>query len=242
MAGRRQCTHRPTITPNKAWAANFYRHIKRRVGHSRKCAYCNRNLVHSGKQVAYTLSRTEGGISSPKRVPRPLLRQDSSCSNRQYYGRVIHKQERRHEVGPTLCPTVENLHLLFQETSDSKSLTHSRPAECSSRQTIQARPDHPDRVVSPSRGLLDNMQQVAPAQNRPICHEVQQQVTTVCVTSIWIPWPQQWIHSVCHGRIWTHMPSHQQPSWAKWWRSCITDHARVILIAPGGPACLGFGI
>ena len=23
-----------------------------------------------------------------------------------------------------------------------------------------------------------------------------------------------------------HMPSHQQPSWAKWWRSCRTPHAK----------------
>ena len=63
-----------------------------------------------------------------------------------------------------------------------KSLTHSRLAECGSRQAIQTRPDHPNRVVSPSRGLPSNMQQVAPASNRPICHEVQQQVASVCVT------------------------------------------------------------
>ena len=45
-----------------------------------------------------------------------------------------------------------------------------------------------------------------------------------------------WIHSVCHGWIWTHMPSHQQPSWAKWWRSCRTSPCkRIILIAPGWP-------
>ena len=69
---------------------------------------------------------------------------------------------------------------MHQETSDSQSLTHSRPAECGSRQAIQARPDHPNRVVSPSRGFPNNMQQVAPASNRPICHEVQQQVASVC--------------------------------------------------------------
>ena len=44
------------------------------------------------------------------------------------------------------------------------SLTHSRLAECGSGQAIQARPDHPNRVVSPSRGLPLNLQQVAPAQ------------------------------------------------------------------------------
>ena len=35
----------------------------------------------------------------------------------------------------------------------------------------------------------------------------------------------QWMHSVCLGKIWTHMPSHQQPSWAKWWRSYKTTSA-----------------
>ena len=57
-----------------------------------------------------------------------------------------------------------------------------RPAECGSGQAIQARPDHPNRVVSPSRGFPNNLQQVAPASNRSICHDVQQQVTSVCVT------------------------------------------------------------
>ena len=44
----------------------------------------------------------------------------------------------------------------------TQSPTHSRPAERGSRQAIQARPDHPNRVVSPSRGLPLNMQQVVP--------------------------------------------------------------------------------
>ena len=54
---------------------------------------------------------------------------------------------------------------------DSTSLTHSRLDECGSRQAIRARPDHPDRMVSSSRGLPKNM-------HRPICHEVQQQVAS----------------------------------------------------------------
>ena len=31
------------------------------------------------------------------------LKQDSTCSNRQHHSSVVHKQGRRHEVGPTLC-------------------------------------------------------------------------------------------------------------------------------------------
>ena len=50
-------------------------------------------------------------------------------------------------------------------------------------------------------------------------------------------------HYRSHKLIWTRMPSHQQPFWAKWWRSCRTPHARESLWLPwGGPTCLGFGI
>ena len=65
-------------------------------------AHCKRNLVPSGKQTAYKLPRTQGSFPSLKRIPRPLLRQDSTCSNRQHHSGVIHKQGRRHDVGPTL--------------------------------------------------------------------------------------------------------------------------------------------
>ena len=62
-----------------------------------------------------------------------------------------------------------------------------RLAECGRRQAIQARPDHPNRVVSPSGALPSHMQQVAPASTRSICHEVQQQVALVCVTGTGSP-------------------------------------------------------
>ena len=116
-----------------------------------------------------------------------LYRPDSLGGNGQHHSGVLHKQGRRHEVEPTLCPTVENLDLVYQETSNSQSLTHPRPAECGSRQVIQSGPDHSNRVVSPSRSFPSYMQQVALASNRPVRHEVQQQVTPVCVTSTGSP-------------------------------------------------------
>ena len=115
VAKRRQCSYKPTITPNKTCSANLYRRIKRRVGRSLKRTHCKRNLVLSGKQAAYKLPRTQGSFPSLKRVPRPLLRQDSACSNRQHHSGVIHKQGRRHEVGPTLCSTMENHDLVHQK-------------------------------------------------------------------------------------------------------------------------------
>ena len=94
---------------------------------------------------------------------------------------------RRHEVRHTLCPTVENLDLVYQTSGDSQSPTYSGQAERGSRQAIQTRPDHSNRMVPPSRGFPNYMQQVAPTSDRSICHEVQQQVTSVRLTSTGLP-------------------------------------------------------
>ena len=74
VAGGKQCASRSTITPTKTCSADIYRRIKRRVGGgSLKRAHCKGNLVPSRKQVAYKPLGSKGGLSGPKRVPRPLL-------------------------------------------------------------------------------------------------------------------------------------------------------------------------
>ena len=73
----------------------------------------------------------------------------------------------RHIVGPPVCPTMENPDLVLKKAGDSQSPTHSRLAECHSRQANQARPDHPGRIV-PSRGFPVNMLPVEPASSRPV--------------------------------------------------------------------------
>ena len=187
VARRRQGASRPTFTPSKTCSANFYRRIKRRVGRSLKRVHYKGVLVDTGKQAAHKSSRTKSSFPSFERVPRSLCRKNSSSSNRQYYSSSLHKQGRRNEVGPTVCPTVENLDLVLPATSNSQSSTHSRPLKCDSRQTVQAGSNHPDRVVPPSGSLPPDMHPVAPASNRPVCHEVQPQITSVCLSGAGLP-------------------------------------------------------
>ena len=80
-----------------------------------------------------------------------------------------------------------NLDLVYQTLSDPQSPTYSRPAKCGRGQAIQARPSNSDRMVPPSRDFSNCVQQVAPASNRSIRHEVQQQVASVCVPSTRFP-------------------------------------------------------
>ena len=187
VARGRQCASRSTVTPSKTCSADIYRRIKRRVGRSLKRVHCKRVLVGARRQDAHKLSGTQSSISSTQRVPRPLCKQNGSSGNRQYYSGRLHKQGRGHEVGPTVCPTVENLDLVLPATSDSKSPTHPRPFKCDSRQAIQAGSNHPNRVVPPSGSFSTNMQPMAPSPNRSVCHEVQSQITSVCLSSTGLP-------------------------------------------------------
>ena len=211
---------------------------------SLKRTHCNRVLVTSRKQTAYKLSGTKSSLSSLERVPRPLYRQDSTCGTRQHYSSVLHKQKRRHEVGPTLFfpPMMKNLDLVYQETSNSQSPTHSRPAECGSRQAIQTRPDHLNRVVSPSRSFPSYMQQVALASSRPVCHEVQQQVTSVFVS----PVPDPLATAVDALSLpWEDLDAYAFPPTAILGKVVEklqdTPCKRIIVIAPGWPNMPWFG-
>ena len=94
----------------------------------------------------------------------------------------INKEGGGDEIGLPVCPTVENPVLVYQETGNPQGTSHPRPAECDSRQAIQTWPDHPNGVVTSSRSIPSYMFPVAPAPSRPVCHQVQQQTATVCVT------------------------------------------------------------
>ena len=87
------------------------------------------------------------------------------------------------EVGLCVCPTVENPVLVHQKSGDPQGTSHPRPAERDSRQAIQNWLDHSNRVVISPRRFPSCMLPVAPAPSGPVCHQIQQQTTSVCVTS-----------------------------------------------------------
>ena len=81
-----------------------------------------------------------------------------------------------------MWPLVENPDLVLLETGDPKPDTF----QASSMWQPMSYPDHPNRMVSHSRGLTVDMHQEAPTSNRSICNKVQQ-TTLVCVTNSRLP-------------------------------------------------------
>ena len=142
VAGGKQCDHRSTIASTKTCSADLYRCIKRRVECSLKRAHGKGKLVTSRKQTAHKLSRVKSSSPGLKKISSPLYQRYSSHCYRQHYSGCLHKQGRGNEVGPSVCPTMENSDLVYQKTDYSQSSTHSRPSECDSRQTIQTGTDH----------------------------------------------------------------------------------------------------
>ena len=182
VAGGKQCASRSTITPSKTCSANLYRCIKRRVGRSLRRAHCKGTVVPTREQVTHKPLGAESSISSSKRVSNPSLQQDSVGSYRQHNSGCLYQQRRGDEIGLSVCPTVENSVLVHHAASNPQGTSHPRPAERDSRQAIQAWPDYSNRVVTSSRSVPSCMFEVASATNGPVCHQVQQQTTTVCIT------------------------------------------------------------
>ena len=156
-----QCASRSTITPNKTCSAYLYRCIKRRVGRSLKRAHCTRNLVPSRKQAAYKLFRTKIIFLALKEFQDLYSDKMVVVTDNITVVSYISK-EGGLRSGP-LCALLWRMLTWYARKQVTQSLTYSRLAERRSRQAIQAKPDHPDRVVSPSTGLPTNMHQVAPA-------------------------------------------------------------------------------
>ena len=128
------------------------------------------------------------------------------------------------EVGPFVCPTVENPDLMHQETGNSQSSIHPWLAERDSRQAIQTRPDHSNGMVPSPRGVPSYMLLVAPAPSGLVCHLVQQQTTTVRVTGSRPPGMGSGCTQSVLGRsgpICLPTSSHL----GNWWRICRTTHA-----------------
>ena len=126
--------------------------------------------------------RAKSSISSSKRVSNPRLQQDSIDSYRQHNSGCLYQQRGGDEVRITVCPSVENPILVRQTAGNPQGTSYPRPAERDSRQAIQTWPDHSNRVVTSSRCVPSYMRPVAPASSGPICHQVQQQTSKVCLT------------------------------------------------------------
>ena len=90
----------------------------------------------------------KSGFLAPQKVLRFLLEQHSSHSYRQHHSGCLHKQVGLMKLGPR-CTLLWRILTWCSGKQVTQSRTHSRLAECGSRQAIQARPEHPEWSLLP---------------------------------------------------------------------------------------------
>ena len=134
-----------------------------------------------------------------------------------------------------MCPTVENTVLVYQETSNSQSMSHPRPAERDSRQAIQTWPDHLNRVVPSPRSIPSYMLSVAPALGGPVATRFNNKLPQFVSP---VPDPQAWAVDAL-SLSWEDLDPYAFPPAAILGKVVekLQDYPcnRMILIAPGWP-------
>ena len=110
--------------------------------------------------------------------------QGSDCAggHGQHNCGFLYQQGRRYEVRLSLCPPVEAPILVSSQGNDLEGQIHSGSLECDSRQVVQTSSGDPNRVVAVPEGVQPLVQQVGDSTDRPVCHQIQQQIAQVCVS------------------------------------------------------------
>ena len=159
---------RPKLALSSSRGSDFHRRIKRRLGRTFRRLYRQGRLVCAGKKIAYQFPRIEGGFIGPKGLRTSLPGLGSfSCHQQQHCG-SLHKQRRRHAFRLCMCSPLETPVLVQSQGNLPESTSHSGPAQCDSRQTVQTPSSHSDGVVSSPGCLCSDLPQMPSSQGGPV--------------------------------------------------------------------------
>ena len=142
--------------PPQSCSANLYRHIKRRVGH------------------IYKQFLKKDSLSGPKRVPRPLLKQDHLITTDNTTVVAYMNKE-------GLCALLWRILTWY---SRKQVTLKARHISCWLN-VIADKLSRLGQTIHPKWSLLSevDMHQKAPASSGSVCKEVQQQIASICVSS-----------------------------------------------------------
>ena len=182
VARRRPCASRSTITSAQACPSNLYGCLKQRLGRSLRWSHRPRGLVSPRKLFAHKLSEVEGGAPGSQTIWAIVSKPDCIDCLGQHHSGLLHQQGGRYEIRLSLCSPLETPGMVQSQTNCLTGPTHSGSSQCDCRQTVLAPPSDSDRVVSASGGVQSDLQQMALASDRLVCHQMQQQTSEVCVS------------------------------------------------------------
>ena len=156
------------------------------MGRTLKRTHCKRIMVHTGKPVTHNYLELKAVFLALKEFQefcthRTVLIATDNTTVVSYINK-----EGGMRSGP-LCALLWRTLTWCSKQQVTQSPTHSRSVECGGGQAIMTGPDHSNRMVPPTRSLSGNLRQLALASNRPICYKIQQETSSICVSSTGSP-------------------------------------------------------
>ena len=161
----------------------FHGCVKSGLGSSFRKSDSQGQLDRSGKIASYQCPRVKSSVSGLKKLSKQNSRQEGSHSNRQRHCSQLSEQTRGNTLMGHVSPGLAHLGLLQSSKHTHKSQTHAGLPQCHSRQSFQERQNNSDRMVSSSSNIQSNLQSLAHTNGGHVCHQIESQVTNLCLTS-----------------------------------------------------------
>ena len=177
-----QTQGRGTIDSSPVRSQALYRRISQRLGRSSRTGGVSGSLVSTGVSTPY---QCPGNARSQENSPGSLSpsRLQPVSSDRQYNSSRLHKQGGRDQVLASHERDNPPISVVNQQGLDSESQIHSRQTQCHRGPTVQTGPNSANRVVSVPSSSERSISDLGSSSNRSFRHKVQQQVSSVCISS-----------------------------------------------------------
>ena len=159
-----------TDASNEGWGAHLDQKFYKRA------------VVRAGKKATHKCPRIEGGLPGPSRLQGPVPESNSVSCDGQLNSGSLHQQARGNSLSRDVRSPVENHDLVPSLPYNIESQAHSRVSECDGRPPIQVQPSAVNRMVSAPSGLQANLPEVVHPSCRLICHSLESQTPSICVS------------------------------------------------------------
>ena len=177
-----KCATRRTSPPQGTRKTDIYRRLKCRLGRSLRSKFYRRALVSFRKAPSHQPIRNEGGSSGSAILQDRLQEQSSPYRLRQHLSGGLYQQTGWHKISRTLCPNVENSHLVSPKQCHTQSKTRTGLTQCDSGRPLKEEPDPINRVVPFSTDFQTNFQTLGESPSGPVCNQPEQKPSYICLS------------------------------------------------------------
>ena len=175
-----KCATRRTSPPQGTRKTDIYRRLKRRLGRSLRSKLYRRALVSFRKAPSHQPIRNEGGSSGSAILQDRLQEQSSPYRLRQHLSGGLYQQTGRHKISRTLCPNVENSHLVSPKQCHTQSKTCTGLTQCG--WPLKEEPDPINKVVPFSTDFQTNFQTLGESPSGPVRNQPEQKISYICLS------------------------------------------------------------